>query len=86
MTTSISTVDAREKFSELINHVSHHNERIILTRRGKEIAAIVPLKDLHLILESQNKTDLEEATEALKEARNQGSISLEALKDEMDIG
>ena len=80
---SINTADAKEEFSELINRVSHHKERIILTRRGKEVAAIIPIEDLQLILQIQNKSDLEAATESLKEARDHGTITLDDLKDEI---
>lgn len=80
-TTSINTVDAKEEFSELINRVSHNKERIILVRRGKEVAALIPIEDLALIEESQSKNDLEEAMSALKEARTEGSLSLDDLKD-----
>ena len=80
---SINTIDAKEEFSELINRVSHHKERIILTRREKEVAAIIPLEDLLLLQASKNRSDLDEAVEALKEARQQGTTSLENLKEEM---
>ncbi len=82
-TTSISTADAKEEFSELLNRVTHYKERIILTRRGKEIAVIVPLEDLLTLQKSQSKNDLDEAVEALQEARNQGTIALEDLKTEI---
>lgn len=81
--TSMTTIEAKEEFSELINRVSHHKERILLTRRGKEIAAIIPLEDLLLLQASQDKSDLHDAVEALKEARHQGAITLEELKDEI---
>jgi prevent-host-death family protein len=83
-TTSINTADAKEEFTELVNRVAHHKERIILTRRDKEIAAIVPLEDLKFLEDSQNKNDLQEATDALKEARTRGTISLDELKTDMD--
>lgn len=76
-TTHISTIDAKEEFSELINRVSHNKERIILTRRGHEIAALVPLDDFLLLEQKQNKNDLEAALDALQEARSQGAITLE---------
>lgn len=82
-TTHISTIEAKEEFSELINRVSHHKERIILTRRGKEIAAIVPLEDFAHLQQTQSKNDLEEAVEALQEARNQGTVTLEDFKAEI---
>jgi prevent-host-death family protein len=81
--TVINTLDAKEQFADLITRVSHKKERIILTRRGKEIAAIIPLEDLELLQESQDKHDLTNAIEALKEARNIGTITLEQLKEEV---
>ena len=82
-TTHITTIDAKEEFSELINRVSHHNERIILTRREKEIAALIPIEDFALLQTSQNKHDVHEAAEALKEARQVGTITLDDLKTEI---
>jgi prevent-host-death family protein len=82
-TTSVNTVDAKEEFSELVNRVAHQKERIVLTRRGKDIAAIVPIEDLDLILSLQNKHDLEDAVQALKETRTHGAITLDQLSDEI---
>ncbi len=82
-TTVINTVDAKEQFTDIINRVAHNNERVILTRRGKEIAVIIPIDDLKVLQDSQDKYDLREAIDALKEARNAGTISIEKLKEEV---
>lgn len=84
MTILMNTIEAKEQFSDLINRVAHNKERIVLTRRGKEIAAIVPLEDLMALQQTQDKHDLHAAIDALKEARITGSITLDQLKD--DIG
>jgi prevent-host-death family protein len=81
-TTLVPTAQAKDEFIELVNRVAHDKERIILTRRDKEIAAIVPLEDLKYLEETQNKSDLAEAAEALREARASGTISLDDLKTE----
>jgi len=81
---TMSTIEAKEQFSELINRVTHHKERIVLTRRGKEVVAIISLEDLKLLQESQDRHDLREASEALKEARHFGNISLNELKEELE--
>jgi prevent-host-death family protein len=85
MTTSMSTLDAKEKFTELLNHVSHTKERVILTRRGKELAALVSLEDLQFLESTQDKNDLNEAIDALKESKNGSTVSLEKLKEEIGI-
>jgi len=40
---------AREEFAELLNQEAYQGEQIILHRRGKNVAALVPLEDLELI-------------------------------------
>lgn len=83
-TTSITTAEAKDQFIELVNRAAHDKERIVLMRREKPVAAIISIEDFKLLESIQNKGDLEEAAEALKEARAQGSISLDELK--ADIG
>jgi prevent-host-death family protein len=83
MTTEMSTIEAKEKFTELINHVSHSKERVTLIRRGKEIAALVPIEDLQFLNAVQDKSDLNDAIDALKEARKLGSVTIERLKEEV---
>ncbi len=46
---------AREEFSELLNQVSYLGERIIVHRRGKNVAALVSLEDLQLIQEIEDR-------------------------------
>jgi prevent-host-death family protein len=83
--TLMNTVEAKEQFADLINRVAHSKERIILTRRGKEIAAIVPVEDLTAIELSQDKHDLHAAIDSLKEARTTGTITLDQLKDDVGV-
>jgi prevent-host-death family protein len=42
---------ARAGFSDTINRVAFGKERVVLRRRGKEIAAVVPIDDLRLLEE-----------------------------------
>ena len=44
--TKMTTVEARDHFSDLINRAAYGKERIILTRRGKALAAVVPVEDI----------------------------------------
>ena len=82
-TTSMNTIEAKEQFTDLVNRVAHQKERIILTRRGKEIAAIIPIEDLTLLSASQDKQDLHEAIDSLKEARSEGTLTLEQSQEDL---
>lgn len=81
--TYITTVEAKEDFADLVNRVSQSKERIVLTRRDKNIAAIISYDDLLLLLEKENKRDLQEATESLQEARSLGTVTLPEIKEEL---
>lgn len=83
MTTTMRTIDAKEKLTELLNHILETKERVILTRRGSGIAAIVSLEDLQFLEATQDKHDLQEAIDALQEAKTSGSITLAQLKEEV---
>jgi prevent-host-death family protein len=42
----ISSVEARKRFSRLVNRVSYGKERVLLTWRGIAMAAVIPITDL----------------------------------------
>jgi prevent-host-death family protein len=41
---AITTVSARQHFSDLINRVAYGKDRIVLTRRNRPLAAVVPIE------------------------------------------
>ena len=83
--TMVSSVDARDALSELLNRAAYGKERLVLTRRGKPLAALIPLEDLELIEEIEKRVDLEEARSALREAEAKGSTAWEQVRAELDL-
>ncbi|MGH2533141.1 MAG: type II toxin-antitoxin system Phd/YefM family antitoxin [Thermomicrobiales bacterium] len=81
----ISTVEARERLAEVVNRAAFGGERVVLTRRGKELAAIVPMEDLRWLEEYEDRIDIEDADAALAEAREKGTISLEEFKAQLGL-
>ena len=79
---------AREEFPEIVNRAAYGKERTIVSRRGKELAAIIPIEDLHfwtvLAQEKIDRIDLEDARAALKEAQEKGTIPLRDLMRELE--
>ncbi len=78
--TELSIAEAREQFSEAINRAAYGKERIIVTRRGKPLAAIVPIEDMEAMEAIEDRIDLEEAAKARAEAKEKGTISLAEMK------
>lgn len=50
---------AREELSDMINRVVYRGERVVLERRGKDVAAIVPMEDLKRLEELEDQADVE---------------------------
>ncbi|MGI8856022.1 MAG: type II toxin-antitoxin system Phd/YefM family antitoxin [Thermomicrobiales bacterium] len=81
----LSITDARRHFSEVINRVADEKERVVITRRGKAIAAIVPIEDAELLRDLEDRIDLADAEIALAEAREFGTIPWETVKAELGL-
>ncbi len=56
----MSTVEARENFSELINQAAYGNKRYILTRRGRAVAGVVSISDLKFLNENRKRLNEED--------------------------
>lgn len=67
MPTTISTADARKHFADIVNKVAYGKEPIVLTRRGKEVAALVSIDELELLQQIEDYIDIEDAKKALAE-------------------
>ena len=52
MTQSFDVALAKSKLSELLNRASYGNERFLINKRGKPVAAIVSTEDLARLEES----------------------------------
>ena len=81
----VNTVNARAQFSDIINRAAFGKERVTLTRRGKEIVAVVPIEDVKLLEALEDKIDLEEARAALAESKKKGAVSWDKIKKELGI-
>jgi len=46
VTRSPSTTAARGSFADMLNRAAYGKERVVVTRRGKPVAAIVPMEDM----------------------------------------
>jgi prevent-host-death family protein len=80
--TRLAASQARDHFSEILNQVAYGGERVIVGRRGKELAAIVSLEDLRLLEAIEDRLDVRDALAALEEAEREGTFPLTENKDD----
>jgi prevent-host-death family protein len=81
MMTAIAITQARNDFSNIVNRAFCGNERTIIAKKGKNIAAVVGMEDLEFLKNMEEAEDMmlaEMADEAMKEPGE--NISLEEMK------
>jgi prevent-host-death family protein len=80
----MTVVQARSNFGDLLSRVQYSNERTLITRNGKPIAAIVSAKDLKILQQAlEDAEDIRDAKAARKEVEETGvTYSMEEVARE----
>ena len=92
MLRSITASEARGEFAEVINRVAYGGERVVIRRRDKELAAVIPMNDLRLlerlIEREEDRIDVEEAEEIIAaiESGEEEVIPLDQAVREIEEG
>ena len=82
---AVSATEARSKLSDLISRAQHSEERTILTRHGKPVAALVSIEDLKALRKLEDATDVARARESIGSARKHGhAMPLEEFRKELE--
>ena len=81
--TTITTVKARDQFADVVNRAAYGKERVVLTRRGKGLAAVVPIEDIEILEKLEDRIDLEDARRSLRKSGRKGTIPREKTRREV---
>jgi prevent-host-death family protein len=80
--------EARRDFAEVVNRVAYGKERVIIGRRGKELAAVIPMADLRLLErlaeKLEDRLDAEDALRVEADERDE-SVPWEQVKEELGL-
>ncbi len=77
-----SFAEAHAQFSEMFDRAADDKERIVVTRHGKRVVAIVPIEDVEAI---EDRIDRRELRKARAEMAVKGTISLTELKAKLEL-
>ena len=67
MSAKLTASEARQNFSDILNRAAYGGERVIVHRGKKPVAAVVPMEDLEMLEQIEDRVDLEEVRKRLKE-------------------
>jgi prevent-host-death family protein len=81
----VTVSEARQDFAEIVNRAAYGGERVRVVRRGRAVAAIVPIEDLDLLERLEDEIDLEAVREAMADPANAVPIPWARVKAEMGL-
>ena len=86
---SMTAMEARRAFGRIISKTASDNEPIVITRNGRNIAALVSMADLQAIEQLvdafENKIDAEYCLSALDKIDMNSTIPWEQVKQENNL-
>lgn len=77
-TPPISTADARDRLAEIVNRAAYGKERVVLSRRGKPLAALVPIEDIQALEALEDQRDAQELQARMAEWKQEAEARLAA--------
>lgn len=80
---TLPVAEARSQLADILNEVAYGGQSVIVTRRGRPLAAIVSPRLLKRFEEMQDELDTIQARGALQE---NGRYSLDDIKRELNLG
>jgi prevent-host-death family protein len=83
----LSFAEAREQFEDLLDRAARQKERVLLTRRGKPVAALVPIGDVEFLEAIEDLLEAEDYRRAKEEFELSGEAAIpwEKIKAELGI-
>lgn len=77
---TMTAAGARSQFSEIVDRAAFGGERVVVTRRGKPLAALVTIEDLALLEELEDRADVRDFRVARKAAGRETAVPWRELK------
>ena len=66
---TMTAVKVRDNFSEVVARAAYGKERIYITKNGKNLAALIPVEDMALLEEFEDRLDAAEADRILDKTK-----------------
>ena len=76
----LTTVEARDNFAELIDRAALSAERIVITRHGEPMAALISLEDLELVEEIERRLERKRRRAASPPRRGEAPATAEQMR------
>lgn len=85
MNTRKAFSQARSELTTIVNHVAFCHDRYVLTRNGKDVAAIVPIEDLEILEAIEDERDIEIARRVDEDIKKHSPVKWKDAKRDLGL-
>jgi len=81
----VNSAEAKRQLGQILARTARTKRRVMVTSRGKDMAAVVPIEDVQLLEEIEDRLDLDEARAALAGAKRDGTVTWKKIKRDLGL-
>jgi prevent-host-death family protein len=81
----ISIADLRARLGDLVSRVSYKHDRVVITKHGKPVAALISASDMEKFEELEDWNDIQAAKAAERDIKKHGTVPLEVVVRELGL-
>jgi prevent-host-death family protein len=85
VTTRVNSAEAKKQLGRILARTARTKCRVMVTSRGKDVAAVVPIEDVQLLEEIEDRLDLDEARAALASVKREGTVAWKKIKRDLGL-
>ena len=74
---TMTAVKVRDNFSEVVARAAYGKERIYITKNGKNLAVLIPVEDMALLEELEDRLDAADADRILDKTKSTDLVPFE---------
>ena len=82
----ISLADLRARLGDLVTRISYQHDRVVITKHGKPVAALISASDMEKFQELEDWNDIQAAKAADRETKRHGGyVPLDTVLRELGL-
>jgi prevent-host-death family protein len=83
--TRVNSAEAKKQLGQILARTARTKRRVMVTSRGKDMAAVVPIEDVQLLEEIEDRLDLDEARAVLASVKREGTVAWKKIKRDLGL-
>ncbi|TKB91173.1 MAG: type II toxin-antitoxin system Phd/YefM family antitoxin [Nitrospira sp.] len=80
-----NSAEAKKQLGQILARTARTKCRVMVTSRGKDMAADVPIEDVQLLEEIEDRLDLDEARVVLASVKREGTVAWKKIKRDLGL-